>query len=691
MMYKKLVILSTDKLVKEYLVNLFKMILNDSHIEIIGYSIDEGITVSEAEEVVLTSGNFMLPVAQKLFPNSKIIGAKRIITGYNLEKVIMLPRGQKVLVVNNPRVATQETIDSLINLGITHLEYIPYFKGANLDLKNIDTAISPGMMHLCPEKIENKIDIGPRTVSPTTFLDVLFALGLEQDYLDKFVQNYNNLLMETSKKLALMHEQSEMLRKNQEIILNEVDEGILLVDEKGNIIIANQTVCKIFNIGSDRLSKENYGSLEEKMKKIKIIGEDIKNKKTEIVSIENKDYIVSQIKTDNGKKDNIIYTFKELSKIQKLEETVRIKLFEKGYLAKYKWENIWTINKKMANIMENAKRFAKTDKSILLFGETGTGKELFAQAIHNESARSNGPFVAINFAALPENLIESELFGYEEGAFTGAKKGGRPGLFEQAHGGTIFLDEIGDSPLNVQIRLLRVLQEKEIMRVGGTKVIPVDVRIIAATNKNLLELIEKNKFREDLFFRLNVLSLEIPPLRERKEDIFYILNKYFLEFYGIKKDFTKEAKILLENYRFPGNVRELINIAEFISCSAMDKEIIDVEDLPDYIVNKKALSVMNENLNQIEFWKGLVNDEITEAILLFLKEKKGQTTGRNTILNYLKNRNYNITEGVIKKYLKILKSNQLIEIGRKKQGCWLTSKGENYINLKIFQKTPYNK
>ena len=208
-----------------------------------------------------------------------------------------------------------------------------------------------------------------------------------------------------------------------------------------------------------------------------------------------------------------------------------------------------------------AKKVAKTNSTVLIQGETGTGKEVLAQAIHNESERRDYPFVAINFAAIPENLIESELFGYEDGAFTGARKGGKEGLFKKAHKGTIFLDEIGDASLYLQSRLLRVLQEREITPVGSTETIPIDIRVIAATNRELLEEVKLKNFREDLYYRLNVMPMYSIPLRERKTDIKLLLQYYLFKITknkNLDEFFTKEAIELLINYSWPGNIRELV-------------------------------------------------------------------------------------------------------------------------------------
>ncbi len=240
-------------------------------------------------------------------------------------------------------------------------------------------------------------------------------------------------------------------------------------------------------------------------------------------------------------------------------------------------------NPKLVKAISIARQVALTDSTILLRGESGTGKEMFARIIHENSPRKKGPFIAINCAAIPENLLESELFGYEEGSFTGARRGGKPGKIELAHRGTLFLDEIGDMPPALQAKLLRVLQEKKIERVGGTRPVPIDVRIIAATHRNLEEMIATGQFREDLFYRLSVIPIYIPPLRERPEDIelllYYYVKKYCILLNKEFKTFTYDALQLLKTYPWPGNIRELENTVEYI-VTVDDKEEIGVESLP---------------------------------------------------------------------------------------------------------------
>ncbi|WP_409305842.1 sigma-54 interaction domain-containing protein [Peribacillus sp. SCS-155] len=276
------------------------------------------------------------------------------------------------------------------------------------------------------------------------------------------------------------------------------------------------------------------------------------------------------------------------SKIQSLLDELKYykTKYEKELRSKYKFDDLIGISPEFTALKKLAERVSGSQSAVLINGESGTGKELFAHSIHGKSSRSIFPFVPINCASIPEHLLESELFGYEEGAFTGAKRGGKKGKFETAHYGTIFLDEIGDMPLSMQSKLLRVLQEKEIQKVGGQKTISVDVRIIAATNRDLEKMVSEGRFRQDLYYRLNVIKLDIPPLRERGEDIVLIASSLIRK---LEKKFHREGILLsghviqkLKNYSWPGNIRELENVLER-AINVLDGRIIEAKHLPLYL------------------------------------------------------------------------------------------------------------
>ncbi len=271
----------------------------------------------------------------------------------------------------------------------------------------------------------------------------------------------------------------------------------------------------------------------------------------------------------DGKIEGVVTTFQKLDVLQKIESNVRRKLSSKGLSARYRFGDIIGRSEVLQSTINLAQEYATIDSTILVYGRTGTGKEIFAHAIHNASRRQREPFVAINCAALPESILESELFGYVEGAFTGARKGGKAGVFEMAHGGTLLLDEVGEMPPMLQSRFLRAIEEREIMRLGDSRIIPINVRLIAATHRNLREMVSHGQFREDLYYRLNVLSLPVPTLKERGRDVLIIADKFLREFYDRQSKsygiFSEESARLLLDYEWPGNIRQLRNSMERLS------------------------------------------------------------------------------------------------------------------------------
>ncbi|AIF53283.1 sigma 54-interacting transcriptional regulator [Pelosinus sp. UFO1] len=356
-------------------------------------------------------------------------------------------------------------------------------------------------------------------------------------------------------------------QEKSELLCTVIDtsvEGIIATDINDRITIFNPMAEKFFQVSH----LEAIGNqLQAVIPQFSLQGnDDFTEKMADVQRISDKTLTIkhSQIKV----KDEVIgsiYNFQHVSQLQQLEQNVRKKLHAKGLVAKTKMTDIVGSSSACSVLKRKATKYALTQSTILITGESGTGKEMLVQSIHNVSARANGPFVAVNCAAFPESLLESELFGYAEGAFTGAKKGGRQGLFELAHGGTLFLDEIGEMPLSLQSRLLRVLQEKAIMHLGGESVIPVDVRIIAATNQNLAQLIDEKNFRQDLYYRLNILRIHMPTLGERIEDIPLLAKEMIKKMNHINGKITGihvEAREYLKQRDWPGNIRQLANTME---------------------------------------------------------------------------------------------------------------------------------
>ncbi|ADQ14380.1 sigma-54 interaction domain-containing protein [Halanaerobium hydrogeniformans] len=320
-----------------------------------------------------------------------------------------------------------------------------------------------------------------------------------------------------------------------------------------------------------------------------------------------------------------------------------------GSKARYFFEDIITNSKKMKKAKEVAKIAARNDSTVMLIGESGTGKEMFAQAIHNYNHRKNSPFVAINVGAVPKDLVESEFFGYEEGAFTGARRGGRPGKFELANGGTIFLDEIGEMTLSAQQNLLRVIQEREVTRIGGNHAINIDVRIITATKKKLMDEVKKGNFREDLYYRLNVIRIPLPNLKERKDDVILLVKNFIKKHcqkFGIpNKEISDESKKYFINYDWPGNVRELENVIEGIITFAMDDKVIQTKHLPREIKENKSLDTDSGQILTIEAAeKEAIKNALKVAANNVSEAAEILGVTRATLYNKLKKYNINYRE-----------------------------------------------
>jgi PAS domain S-box-containing protein len=401
-----------------------------------------------------------------------------------------------------------------------------------------------------------------------------------------------------AKRIAYISRHEQEKAERYKTIIDYAFEGVIAVDNENMISVINTAAQKTLQMRNQNLIGKTVYDILPKSGVRDILDNDSKCL-DELVKYNDIQLAANMVPIElKGERVGKVLTFQDVTKIQETESKIREKIYTRGHVAKHTFNSIIGDSKKIKEIIQTSQDFAMVDSNILIHGETGTGKELFAQSIHNSSNRRKGPFVAVNCAALPESLLESELFGYAEGAFTGALKGGKPGLFELAHRGTIFLDEISETHLKLQGQLLRVLQEKEIRRIGHDRVIHVDVRVITATNKNLSTLVQAGQFREDLFYRLNVLIVNLPSLRERDEDILIItdsfIKEYSLQFGREVKTLTSNAKKVLMSYDWPGNIRQLKNICERLVVSNR-LNMIDEEDLKKVLLdfNFKSTSAMS--------------------------------------------------------------------------------------------------
>lgn len=396
-------------------------------------------------------------------------------------------------------------------------------------------------------------------------------------------------------------------------IIENTKDGIVCINHEGIINIVNKSAEEMLKIKyNDILFKKAKDVLPELE-----LEETIESGLEEtgiIKSIRGTKFIISKIPIKiNEETVDVVAILMDIDEIHKLEEKIRQDIASSGHFTRYNFKDVLGVSSKIKEVVRIGKEYAKVSSTVLIEGETGTGKEVIAQSIHNDSVRANRAFVAVNCAAIPENLLESELFGYAAGAFTGADKKGKRGLFEIAQEGTIFLDEISEMNPMLQGRLLRVLQEKQIMRIGDHKLIPIDVRIIAASNRNIYKLVKEGKFREDLYYRLNILKMVLSPIRDRKEDILYFLDG-FIKMYcdRLGKEIIRldnDAKKYLLQYNWPGNVREIRNFSERLSVMSK-KQIISLEDIQNQIFHLEVdnnIDIHKSSINVNEFEENSIN------------------------------------------------------------------------------------
>lgn len=499
---------------------------------------------------------------------------------------------------------------------------------------------NPGLDILCKNckdkgKCKECMEICVPIIYGNDKLGVIGLICSTEEQKVRLMENLNTNL-EFLKKIAdfiaikIMEEREVLDNKNNldflKQIINSVDDGIITISKDHKMTLVSNKALTMLNLTIDVLNKEiKIENTGEYYPRGELFNLKIDRKKYSVVGKIIYNYI-------NFKECEKILIFKEFKSAQK--EAVNL-TFGKNRIS---CDEIIGESHPMVQLKSKIKKIASSKSTVLITGDSGTGKELVARAIHAEGDRRNKPFIAINCGAIPESLLESELFGYAKGAFSGANSNGRVGKFELANKGVIFLDEIGDMPLYLQVKLLRVLQERTLVRVGSNKLIDLDIRVVAATNKNLKELVEKGEFREDLYYRLNVIPIEVPPLRKRDDDVILIINKLIKKYNNLfNKDvhtIENEVYRILKEYNWPGNVRELQNVVEFMVNVAGEDGIIKKDMIPksilDFEKNNVDFEVKNieENIkfdkNEIKPLKDMEMEYIEKVLNLCGKDTAGK-------------------------------------------------------------------
>ncbi|WP_026476657.1 sigma-54-dependent Fis family transcriptional regulator [Alkaliphilus transvaalensis] len=566
-----------EKVAKDYDDVAVELALLDHAIEVVGRREKEGV------EAIISRGG-TARVIKKSVPSIPVIEIK--VSPYDLIQAIHESKkyGNNICIIGfDDMIEGIQMIGSILdaNLKVYHIKNEEDGEGYIRHLLSTGEKIDALLGGTVAEKIALKYNI------PTVSLET------SPQAIDQSIQEAREIIRIARKE----REKTQQFKA----ILQCISEGVISIDQDEKITTFNSAAEKMFGIKSREAMGKSIDQLSSNLKLATVVKAN-SPKLGEVIQIGRTQVLTNQVPILlKSQTVGAVATFQDITKIKEYEEQIRSNLLHKGHVAKYSFSKIIGESKVLMKTIENARKYAKHDSTVLIVGGSGTGKEMFAQSIHLESQRKNMPFVAVNCGAIPESLLESELFGYEEGAFTGAKKAGRTGLFTEAHGGTIFLDEIGEMSIELQSRLLRVIQEREIRPVGSNKVIPIDIRIIAATNKDLLMEIEAGKFRRDLYYRLNILKLRIPSLIERKEDI-KLLSQYFINSFSSKLakkiEIAEDAIAELYRHDWPGNVRELENVIErlvVLNDNIITKQEVE-EILEEYV--PVPLNSKNHNINQ---------------------------------------------------------------------------------------------
>lgn len=512
----------------------------------------------------------------------------------------------------------------------------PFLDDFGVDFKTLAKFVGLNIVHF---PYNNSIELMDRIAEINQQgIKVMIGTTIGVNYSKAFgingveIYSVENMIYASIEKAKEVAEKIREERSNEifrDLIISNSNEGIVYIDDLGIIRVFNDEALRLFKF--EKLSVIGL-YINEIISELKLM-DTIRTGNIDINSIETIRNINLSINrmpiVINNKVIGVVSTFQNIENIEKISYAIKRNKKENGFIAKYTFDNIVGESPKMQNAIELSKKYARSELPILVEGETGTGKEMFVQSIHNHSDRRSYPFVAINCASLPENLLESELFGYESGAFTGANKGGKKGLFEIADGGSILLDEINSMSINFQSKLLRVIEENEIIRIGGNNTIPINVRIIATSNESMISMVDKGEFRQDLYFRIGTLRIKIPPLRDRISDLPYLIeeicnNINLHKEYDLKHIYN-EISNNLNKLNFPGNIRELkMYLNRFFI-------LLDESKIYDSLYIKHLIDFCTDDL-----FKEVDNDLDTSQSLSIIQQNE-----KKIIMNLLKECKYN--------------------------------------------------
>ncbi len=637
------------------------------HVKIVGQRLAELETDPVEADYFIVPSSRAAQIIKQLRPRSRTMISGFTLNFQNLPKLLTIGSGTKCLVVAGSQETAEDAVRMLKEFGFSWLNLDPYWPEKNGQTLEARIAITLGSSHLCPPDIPSIIDLGPRKLDIVTLIKLCLDLDLPRQVIDDILIDHVEEITALGRAYLGLYQESDTDRAYLRVLLDSTKDAIAAFDTRGAIMHSNTLFQRLMEGINLDFNKFMEGPIAT----------------PSVEQVKEKYFVVEKLSVkvqDETDPVGTLIVLRSTEKVSEAEGAVRRVLLARRHVARYRFSDIIGISPALKKVMETARKIACSNLTVLITGETGTGKELFAHAIHNASLRAAEPFVCAHFAAMPSTLIESELFGYDEGAFTGAKKGGHPGYFEQAHKGTIFLDEIGDASLSFQSHLLRVIEDRRVMRVGGNYPTPIDVRLIAATNQDLETLIRRGRFREDLLYRLNVIPISLPPLRSRVEDI-PILAGHFLRLVDRSGNRRLSSEVLeyLQNYSWPGNIRQLGSVVKYMA-HISESEVLGIKDLPPGLTVGNAAVMTSHSDERTKPWKKNKNLVLLILDALVRSRKTGRALGKNELIDKAKERGMSVSDYQMRKLLHELDYEGWVHIGSTSQGTVITDKGLHLLH-----------
>ncbi len=629
---------------------------------------DDLSSIGQYELVLVSHYDLVSEFKPYLRSDTKVICIKKNISPAGLAKLEEIPYGSAAYVRNIGPKTCRDSIALIYSHGRTDLILYPHYPGVENE-HPVDMVITQGEGPVPECAGLPLVDIFDTVLDTQIYWEIILFFHLPQDTFFRKMAEMNEVKNSVSKGFSYMVSEKMLQDNVVNTLFENLNEGVLIYDT--HMIVVNCSISVRGFLG--RPEEDVVG--KSVFEVFPITPEQVDQGDEVLLGVHGTPLICQFVQCISlGNREVGLIILKRYDELQSKMQRHTKELIAKGHLAKYSLNDIGGSSKRMQEIKSKCLKMASTEATVLILGESGTGKEIFAHIIHENSLRSSHQFVAINCASFSETLLESELFGYDDGAFTGAKRGGKQGIFEQANGGTLFLDEIGELPLHLQNRLLRVLQEKEVVRVGGDRVIPVDVRVIAATNADLLDMVEKKTFRKDLYYRLCVLPLRLPPLRERERDCLEIFEIYCRN-EGCSITLSAEVEEFFLRYGWDGNVRELRNCFEYLKY--LGKTHVELEDLPEIMLMKRQPFVRPPEPE-------CTVDLKTRLLMLLQQAKEGKyTIGRQALCRKLREEGVTVGEQAVRDSLLELQTEGLALVGKGRAGTAITESGEKYLSQNI--------